>query len=206
MHYLKALILISSTLSSAVLGLAVTSPSSTGGQQEPDRWIAYNDIGTRTDLDLFQTPDGNYTNGLAESRTPIEVCERILTAVSHYCAILNNTYSFARAVASVIKSQSDKNDCGETSGTMQGFKYVYYATGRNCDSTAQQDTIEGAIYHFLTTVDYSSICGTECLKLDHGGTWEGYLKLGSEDRFDDGAYCGPTLSYTSCASGGNNDI
>ncbi|TQB67561.1 hypothetical protein MPDQ_005256 [Monascus purpureus] len=91
-------------------------------------------------------------------------------------------------------------------GTIDGWSYEYYATGRNCDTTSQQETIHGALYHYLTTVDNDKVCGTQCLSLDHGGTYEGYLKLGKEAYFDSSVYCGPLLSFVNCASGGVNSF
>lgn len=92
------------------------------------------------------------------------------------------------------------------SGTYQGLKWTYHSTGRNYDTTAQHKTISGATKKYLTNVEHNNVCGTQCLCLDHGGTWDGWLKLGPIKGFNDNAYCGPRVSFERCLSGGNNDI
>lgn len=77
---------------------------------------------------------------------------------------------------------------------MDGISWVYYATGRNCDTTAEASTIQGAIKHHLQTTDGSKLCGTECLDLTHSGTWSGYLLIGPTSSFKSTTYCGPVLS------------
>lgn len=91
-------------------------------------------------------------------------------------------------------------------GSYEGLRWSYHSSGRNCDTTAQQATIAGAIKKYMTNVEHDKICGTHCLRMDHGGTWDGWLKLGPVNSFNDGAYCGPELSFVRCLSGGNNDI
>ncbi|KAL4928960.1 uncharacterized protein BDV17DRAFT_291282 [Aspergillus undulatus] len=172
--------------------------------QRTSRWIAYDNIETRTDLILTQLPDGNYTNGLMKSRTPIEVCE--LAIAAQICTVFGLTFQVAWTLATAIKGQSDKGECGTIGGEFDTLKWKYYASGRNCDTTAQRDTIAGAIYHYLKEKNHETICDTECLKLNLGGTWDGWLKLGQKDNFDEDVYCGPKLTFENCASGGNNDI
>ncbi|RAL15174.1 uncharacterized protein BO97DRAFT_421965 [Aspergillus homomorphus CBS 101889] len=107
------------------------------------------------------------------------------------------------AIAAAIWSWSHLKDCSHHSGIVDGWQYEYYTTGRNCDTTAQQKTIQGAIYQYLNKIEGNTVCGTECLTLNHGGTY-GYLKFGKQGVFNSSAYCGPTLHFERCASGGVN--
>lgn len=79
------------------------------------------------------------------------------------------------------------------------------STGRHCDTTAEQETIAGAIEHHIKNNGHK-ICGTQCLELTHGGTWHGYLLIGPASNFDHKAYCGPKVSFKHCDSGGKGDM
>ncbi|KAF9774441.1 hypothetical protein IL306_007518 [Fusarium sp. DS 682] len=79
-----------------------------------------------------------------------------------------------------------------------------YSTGRHCNTTAEQETIAGAIKWHVKNHG-SKIDGTQCLKLTHGGTWSGYLAMGPACNFDRSAYCGPGVSFEHCDSGGKGE-
>jgi hypothetical protein len=98
------------------------------------------------------------------------------------------------------------HNCGTVRGSFNDIQYEYYGSGRNCDTTALQKTIAGAIYHYLAVVEGNKVCGTQCLRLDHGGTWNGYIKFGKDSVFDANAYCGAGLAFSACASGGVNSF
>ncbi|OJJ94818.1 hypothetical protein ASPACDRAFT_48512 [Aspergillus aculeatus ATCC 16872] len=143
-----------SSLSSATDGQLIN------GQPLPDSWyrLHLDDSETVSNLTSRKAmaSDVSSTTSSLVARTPMTVCEKI-TAVAA---------------------------CATIAASIDGWSYEYYATGRNCDTTAQQETIHGALYHYLTTVDNDKVCGTQCLSLDHGGTYEGYLKLGKVAYFD----------------------
>jgi hypothetical protein len=202
MRYLKSLVLMLSILITAVSALAVANDENT-----PDAWFAYDNIETRTDLDIEPEPTtGNLSLTPAPViRTPITICGRDPLGK---CTQVDNQFSFSWNLASVIKKQFDFRDCESiTSTVLNGkFKFTYYATGNRCNTTARDSTIAGAINHFLEKVANHEICGTVCLKLNHEGTWDGWLKIGETGRFKEKAYCGEQLEFGNCATGGNNDI
>ncbi|KAA8646839.1 uncharacterized protein ATNIH1004_005514 [Aspergillus tanneri] len=114
--------------------------------------------------------------GLVE-RTPITACDRTIAVTASCVVIANYVTQLVKSLASTIKEMSDQGNCNAMSGTYQDLKWTYYSSGRNCDTTAQHDTIAGAIKKYLTKVEQNNFCGTQCLRMDHGGTWDGWLKL-----------------------------
>ncbi|CZT20862.1 uncharacterized protein RCC_06722 [Ramularia collo-cygni] len=105
-----------------------------------------------------------------------------------------------------IKDVTNERSCGIFRGAYNDVAYRYTATGTHCDTTAEQATIGGAIEHHIKEIDGGKVCGMECLNLSHGGTWSGYLLIGPRSSFDNSVYCGPTLSFNHCDSGGKNDF
>ncbi|PYH93385.1 hypothetical protein BO71DRAFT_478514 [Aspergillus ellipticus CBS 707.79] len=202
MHFSGVGILAINLFSCLTPALVISSPSSIDGQRLPDQWFAYY-LDNSTDLSI-PTSDGNSTALVA--REQVKVCERILSAVASCFGIAGVTYTLAEGFAGIIKGRSESKTCASVSGSIAGYDYMYYATGKDCDTTATQETIAGALYHYLTTVEDDKVCGTQCLKLDHSGTWDGFLKFGKSSVFDSSAYCGNKLSYYSCASGGKKDL
>ncbi|OQE39817.1 hypothetical protein PENCOP_c006G01068 [Penicillium coprophilum] len=144
-------------------------------------------------------------NALIE-RTPVQVCERIVATTAACAVITNFAVALYKSLASTIKELSDQGDCNLMRGTSETLKWSYKSSGRNCDTKAQHDTISGAIKKYMADMEHEKICGTHCLRLDYGGTWDGWLNLGPVNSFNDGAYCGPELDFVSCLLGGNNDI
>ncbi|APA16250.1 predicted protein [Sclerotinia sclerotiorum 1980 UF-70] len=178
------------------LSLAVDTTSTIEGKPMPDKWIKY-------DLEVpFNTA---VTDVSLAPRTDVTVCQAIQT-VSACLNIANILISWAKSTGALIKSLSDSGSCATSSGSLNGISFVYYTSGRNCDTTAQEDTIQGAIKQHLENVDQGSLCGTQCLNLSHGGTWEGYLLIGPADSFNSGAYCGSSLAWSQCTSGGKNNL
>ncbi|GKU08152.1 hypothetical protein FLAG1_09971 [Fusarium langsethiae] len=100
----------------------------------------------------------------------------------------------------VVKHASNVKTCSTFTGYAGPNREIFYryrSTGRYCDTTAEQETIAGAIEHHIKKHG-SKVCGTECLDLSHGGTWNGYLAIGPAKSFDHKAYCEPELSFGSC--------
>lgn len=183
-------------LSTTLLALPSSCAPSTAATSDivlPNRWVRY-------DLEV----PINSTSAL-ERRKDVTVCEYIGAAAS--CLVIaSNTYQLVNYLANVIRSAAANQSCGKFTGTYLNVKYRYQANGKNCDTTAEQDTIAGAIDHHLKTVDNNELCATECLDLTHGGTWDGYLLIGPGDSFEDSMYCGPTLDFDNCSSGGKGDF
>lgn len=71
-------------------------------------------------------------------------------------------------IAGLVKGGSDKHDCKAHSGFIDEANWKVYATGKNCDTSAELETIQGAIAEYLRSVD-DEICGVQCLKMTAGG-------------------------------------
>ncbi|OGM47228.1 hypothetical protein ABOM_003983 [Aspergillus bombycis] len=197
--------------------LSVTDDASSliEGQSWPHQWFSYElDDSEDFDLPTFEavedvnaptTTRPTPTNGTLVTRTNVKACQNTL-AHGFSCSSISVAAMIAAQLAAQIYTASRQHDCGTHSGTIDGWHYEYHATGRHCDTTAEQKTIEGAIYKYLKSVEHGTVCGTQCIKLTHGGTWEGYLKFGRAGDFDRSAYCGPNLEFSNCGSGGKNDV
>jgi hypothetical protein len=64
---------------------------------------------------------------------------------------------------------------------MGGLYYRYWATSGDCDTTAEQKTIAGAIHAALKANDGDWLCNVYCITMTHGGTWIGTLLVGPND-------------------------
>ncbi|KAK4504973.1 hypothetical protein PRZ48_002936 [Zasmidium cellare] len=195
-----------SLLAFAATSFALPSSLSTNSRltesNSPDRWAHY-------DLTL---PFDNSTiseSGL-EKRRHVGVCEWIVTTSA--CVVLIDTagngwlVDLANYVSNALYNKANSDfACSEETGAYKELKYKFQAYGGDCSTTAQKDTIKGAIENHLKTVDGGKVCGTECLKLDHGGKWNAYLLLGPVKTFDSTKYCGPDLDFSKCSSGGKAD-
>ncbi|KAL2062387.1 hypothetical protein VTL71DRAFT_6653 [Oculimacula yallundae] len=194
------LLLYWATASSAIL---VATPLTINDQVTPDRWAKY---------DLTQVEEGgNHTDVEAsvvprKSMKDVRVCERVLTAAAACVVLINGLSAIAGALGGLIRGLADQHSCGKSYGSLDGISWVYYASGSNCDTTAESLTIAGAIKQHLSTVDHSTLCTTDCLDLTHSGTWNGWLLVGPTNNFNTDLYCGPSLSFSTCKSGGKNDI
>jgi hypothetical protein len=171
----------------------------------PDRWIRYD-----LEVPMDMTPglvisEINTTDISLAKRQSVRVCQALGAAAS--CFVIGaNLYHLSTTIAKNIKDLSDQRSCGTFTASMGGVTYRYHANGKNCDTTAEEATIAGAIEHHIKNVNGGKLCATECLDLTHGGTWDGFLLIGPRDGFDSSKYCGPKLSFGSCDSGGKNDL
>ncbi|KAI4921588.1 hypothetical protein J4E90_000014 [Alternaria incomplexa] len=86
--------------------------------------------------------------------------------------------SIANYLAVYIKGQSDVNSCSVISGNVDGAVWQYYATtsGPKCDTTSETKTIRNAVERELKWMQANGY-DAACFKMDHGGTWEGHLKI-----------------------------
>ncbi|RAH63740.1 uncharacterized protein BO66DRAFT_362513 [Aspergillus aculeatinus CBS 121060] len=180
------------------------------GQRLPDYWFAYDlDDAEASAAPVLEAAYEQTTNTAINKlavREPVQVCESTLSRMAQCATIAGAVFSWSAAIAGAAWAWSQHKDCSLHSGTIDGWQYQFHATGRNCDTTAQQKTIHGAIYHYLSAIEGNTVCGTQCLSLKHGGSYAGYLKFGKVGVFDSGAYCGPTLHFENCASGGVNSF
>ncbi|KAJ5139200.1 uncharacterized protein N7515_004048 [Penicillium bovifimosum] len=180
---------------------AYISPLSIEGQSVPDRWfhMILDEPVANTSLSVSETRSD------LEKRTPITACGA-LQVTTNCLVIANIVLPLVKSIAGGIKELSNQHDCRVMSGLIDGISWSYHSTGAHCDTTAQLDTIAGAIKKYPDKSEHYKVCGTQCLRLDHGGTWNGWLKFGPAEGFNKNAYCGPGLSFSGCISGGNNDI
>ncbi|RHZ66747.1 uncharacterized protein CDV56_108439 [Aspergillus thermomutatus] len=141
-----------------------------------------------------------------DKRTPSNVGQAVLVTVA-CLGILSHVIDYSPGLAGVIKGLSDQqHSCRHMTGTFDNVKWSFSATGQHCDTAAQQATIQDAVAKYIQNAENGKICGTQCLRLNHGGTWDGWLKLGSVSSFNENAYCAVGLPFDKCISGGNNDI
>ncbi|KAK4611667.1 hypothetical protein CLAFUW4_13366 [Fulvia fulva] len=164
-------------------------------QPKPDRWVSY-DLG----MPFEKSDTTNYTSSSIERRTDVTVCERPTTA-PYSCVLLTDFLSpLVFALARIIKDASTRHDCDVTTGSHAGISWKYQANGgSHCDTTAQEKTIRHAIQHHLEDMDAKVLCAQECMKMDHGGKWKGWLLIGPSDGFNEDVYCGPELDFGRCS-------
>ena len=177
MHLPLKALLLTAVFCSSTSAQASTWPSFIEGQPAPDAWLQ---------ISLNETDSFGLQTNLTE-RTNVQICERIITAAGACAAIGSFVIAFAQAMGSTIKQKSNEHSCSSVRGTYESVSWIYYATGRNCDTTAQRETIAGAVKKYLHDVKGNKLCGTECLRFDHGGTWDGWLKLGPTSNYNEGA-------------------
>ncbi|KAL8715050.1 MAG: hypothetical protein Q9220_001007 [cf. Caloplaca sp. 1 TL-2023] len=87
----------------------------------------------------------------------------------------------ANFIATIIKNQSGSHSCGVVSGNVNGMLYQYSATGRNCDTTSEQKTINSAVQRAINFMTQRGV-NQACFELKHGGTWRGDLQLAAGGR------------------------
>ena len=104
-------------------------------------------------------------------------------SIELYCAIISTGAASIQAVtavatyiSSLVKTQSDDHVCAVISGNVDGVHYQYSASGRNCDTTSEQKTIDAAVKKGLVFMQNEQV-NDACFQLTHGGTWRGLLQL-----------------------------
>ncbi|PKX96402.1 uncharacterized protein P174DRAFT_438187 [Aspergillus novofumigatus IBT 16806] len=129
-------------------------------------------------------------------------------AAGTYKTVTKFVSKFARNMALSIGGWN-KGDCHTIQGTFEDVKWTYYPSRPNCGTSGQYDDVIviRAIKDYLhNNHGHNNTCATQCLRMDEGGSWDGWLKLGSTNAFDEQAYCGPTLTFDSCFSGCEQDL
>ncbi|KAF7114217.1 hypothetical protein CNMCM5793_007795 [Aspergillus hiratsukae] len=105
----------------------------------------------------------------------LNVCQAILIALA-FLGLLDLVTVFSPGFSGIVKGLFDRHSCRNMTGTFDHVKWSFYATGQHCNTTAQEDVIQGAVAKYIRNAENGTICGTQCLRLDHGGTWNGWLK------------------------------
>lgn len=120
-----------------------------------------------------------------------------------------NIYLAAEDIAEQIGDQVytdyTNNDCGLHSGSIGDIYYTVYATttGGDCRSTAELATVQGALYNLIQTQFVNDeLCGSQCIKLSHGGTWTGWLAISTSQSALSSFQCGSSVGVPNCGDCG----
>ena len=110
------------------------------------------------------------------------------------------------AIANGIKAHSNAKDCSYHEGTVDNAQYQLHATGSNCDTTAQQDTIEGGLKTYFDAHG-GAVCDVHCVQQHHGGgTYTGYLKIAPKGIDISKVVCDNSVQFPNdCGHGGKKD-
>ena len=100
------------------------------------------------------------------------------------------------------RKASASNDCGPKYGQVGSLYYIYRAEGE-CATTAILQTIEGALNRHI---ENNNGCPSQCIRLDHGGNWVGYLAMGNTASIVNRVRCDSSGTFAHCDSGGNNNL
>lgn len=220
MHYSRTLVLVF-----AGLGLASPSPSPVSllrPDARIDPSLKLTDHTAHIDLANFEERADGLSVRSLEKRRNVDICTASAARAGKYfaapaqdqtanassigvcVAIGAVTAQIALGIAALLKSDSNAHDCTAHSASIDGVTWKVYATGRNCDTTAQLNTIQGAVTKYLEKQN-KKVCGVHCLKLSHGGTYNGYVTIAPAGTPLDGYYCGEFNAFGNCVSGGKND-
>lgn len=145
-------------------------------------------------------------------RTNVRVCfDTFISATNTAIAASNAAavwYAALKSAAGSIFDQSTYHNCGIVYGYLAGgaIRYTYSASGSNCDTTAQFRTIQGGLDVAYAEKMSSDPNGIWCMTLSHGGSWNGYLIIGSASNagWDRTISCSG-MTGNSCVSGGNGN-
>lgn len=140
--------------------------------QKPKIRMPYHEI----DLDAFEL---GLTNTTLSERLQIQVCgATIELAFDRFLAMGAFGLSLATGIANLVFANSD--DRSRTAKEFHDPDYQYAAMAEgNCHTTAQRNTIQGAIDHYIDKEIPKSACGVQCMNLTHGGNWEGEVVFGA---------------------------
>ncbi|CCF59332.1 hypothetical protein KAFR_0G03000 [Kazachstania africana CBS 2517] len=108
-------------------------------------------------------------------------------------------------VAHIIHMYSAEKTCGVGTSVFNDIKMIYTNTGQNCDTTAEESTIEGALDKAFGNYVRFNKAGIWCMELTHGGSWKGFLLIGPNEDWPSYIWCGDGGKNT-CVSGGKGDI
>lgn len=118
--------------------------------------------------------------------------------------------SFGVSLAALITSTVMSGSGGDGACTAveyhdDRYQYAVQAQG-TCQTSAQRETVLGALLHYADKELPDSICGLHCMRLTLGGDWEGYVVFGAPT-YDWDYYlqrCRSVGQYGQCESGGRS--
>lgn len=220
MHFSRTLVLVF-----AGLGLASPSPSHVSLLRKDariDPSLKQTHHTAQIDLANFEERADGLSERSLEKRLNVNICTVDVAHAGKYFAAPEQDQTankssigvcvavgaviaqVAFGIAGLVKSDSNAHDCTAHQASIDNVTWRVYATGRNCDTTAQLETIQGAVTKYLEKQD-KKVCGVHCLKLSHGGTYVGYLTIAPTGQSLDKYYCGEAYKFGDCVSGGKND-
>jgi hypothetical protein len=157
-----------------VLGLATKSSG-----RNPQTVCEGHHAGAKRSKDGFLELEGNSTseNGLVK-RTSISVSKSNVKVGSTKFSPSEKSQAAIAEISGKMYSQSKAGSCAGVSGTLSdsngvSITYYYYASGRNCDTTAEIQTMVHALDDAWEGLGSTSAL---CMTMRHGGgTWRGHL-------------------------------
>ncbi|KAJ7205508.1 hypothetical protein GGX14DRAFT_397654 [Mycena pura] len=204
--YSTAALAMLSSFWSPVSGVAVGQDSTSGpfGGKQHAHTLVHMDItdGVPTGEPVLGFPISNSTDVAA--RRNVDYCIANAAQTGNCIQAAAFLAAIGVGIASILKSDSDNNDCTTHSGGVDSVTWEVYATGKNCNTDAELQTIAGAIDVYLRAQN-KSVCGVHCIRLTHGGTYSGYVTLAAPGFNPDNFYCGSAYTFGQCGTGGGND-
>jgi hypothetical protein len=146
----------------------------------------------------------NGTSPALQRRLDIKYCIGGTAQADVCIAVTSVLTQIGTGIGGALKGKSNNHDCSAQADQIDNVTYRVYATGQNCDTTAQLGNIAGAIDTYLRDVG-SDVCGTHCIQLTHGRTWAGYVTIAPAGTDVNSFYCGSSYTFGSCGEGGVND-
>lgn len=193
--HLLALSILSSSLCTASPTAYDTPPS--------DKLVmGYHEI----DLEAYEKTG---ETGLALSeRRKVKICGFEFHVTGMGCITLAGVgVSMGLGIGNLVDKMSKQRTCSPQEFDNINYQYAVRAKG-NCHTTAQRDTIQGAILHYLNENFNESTCGVQCMKLTHGAQWEGYVVFGKPN-YDWSYYldkCSDISKLGHCEKGGKKYV
>lgn len=133
----------------------------------------------KIDLDAYENT--GMINATLSERKQVEVCGVKLQVTGTGClTVAGIATSMAFGIANLVSSKSDKRTCTPEEFDNGNYQYAVRAKG-HCHTTAQRETIAGAIDLYIDEDFNTRMCGVQCMKLTHGGNSQGYVVFGEPD-------------------------
>ncbi|KAG6989874.1 hypothetical protein G7Y79_00062g093520 [Physcia stellaris] len=104
----------------------------------------------------------------------------IISAASGVVIAAGQVPGIVNWISGLIKKASDDHSCAIISGNIGGVNYQYQASGRNCDTTSEQKTVNAAVQKAIKYMNGHAY--QACFKFTHGGTWTGKLQIAAQNR------------------------
>ena len=80
-------------------------------------------------------------------------------------------------------------------GSYENISYRYYASSKDCAAMSQKDDIKNALEDILALFDADDVPDWDCIAIDEGGPWKGWMLYGRSGEVDLTRYCGPQIVF-----------